>query len=283
MKCTIFYAWQSQLPNSTNRGFIGDALEKALKGLRDDVAVEELPEITQGPGNEPGSPNIGDAILAQLDVATAVVFDVSLVPSGDVPDGHTRDVRPAPNANVLVELGYTLKSAGHERIILVMNTAYGKPEQLPFDFRQRYVVTYKLAEGEDKTEVRKGLVSALSARLKNVLALPPRAGRGPVTVRNGEPYTLLASDRYINFDTTDGAATANMIAPSRIGQTWTFYWAEWGAGHVMPTINAPPGIKMIPYSGKAKPGVAGLVASTTISTPGASYTLIWNGTELGPA
>jgi hypothetical protein len=44
-------------------------------------------------------------------------------------------------------------------------------------------------------------------------------------VRNGEPYTLLASDRYINFDTTDGAATANMIAPSRIGQIWTFNWA----------------------------------------------------------
>ena len=36
---TIFYSWQSDLPNSINRGFIQDCLERAIKELKSD---EEL-------------------------------------------------------------------------------------------------------------------------------------------------------------------------------------------------------------------------------------------------
>src|SRR5258708_84658 len=134
--CTIFYSWQSQSPEKLNRNFIEDALERAAKAIRKDVTVEELPsiEIDQGAANEPGAPNVADAILAKLEKPTAIVFDVGLVP--------TSDARSAPNANVLIELGYAIKSAGYARIVLVMNTAYGPPEQLPFDLRQRHVATY---------------------------------------------------------------------------------------------------------------------------------------------
>ena len=30
---TVFYSWQSDLPNATNRGFIEDCLERALEDL----------------------------------------------------------------------------------------------------------------------------------------------------------------------------------------------------------------------------------------------------------
>jgi hypothetical protein len=33
---TVFYSWQSDLPNKTNRGFIKDALEGACKELSAD-------------------------------------------------------------------------------------------------------------------------------------------------------------------------------------------------------------------------------------------------------
>jgi hypothetical protein len=69
------------------------------------------------------------------------------------------------------------------------------------------------------------LGAKFDAQNQKLAALESAAIQTTATVRNGEPYTLLASDRYINFDTTDGAATANMIAPSRIGQIWTFNWA----------------------------------------------------------
>ncbi|HEY1376485.1 MAG TPA: hypothetical protein VGF55_06805 [Gemmataceae bacterium] len=31
---TVFYSWQSDLPNATNRGFIQDALERAARDIR---------------------------------------------------------------------------------------------------------------------------------------------------------------------------------------------------------------------------------------------------------
>lgn len=31
MKCTIFYSWQSDLPNKDNRSFIENCIEKAIK------------------------------------------------------------------------------------------------------------------------------------------------------------------------------------------------------------------------------------------------------------
>jgi hypothetical protein len=39
-----------------------------------------------------------------------------------------------PNANVLIELGYTMKSLGTmERVVLVMNTTLGDDTKLPFE------------------------------------------------------------------------------------------------------------------------------------------------------
>ena len=46
MKKVVFYSWQSDLPNSTNRGFIQDALEKAAKAIeRDDTIGLEALEV----------------------------------------------------------------------------------------------------------------------------------------------------------------------------------------------------------------------------------------------
>lgn len=48
-------------------------------------------------------------------------------------------MRATPNPNVLVELGYAAHSLGWDRIIVVVNTAHGAIEELPFDFRARIV------------------------------------------------------------------------------------------------------------------------------------------------
>lgn len=34
MKRTIFYSWQSDLPNNSNRGFIESCIESSLKDLK---------------------------------------------------------------------------------------------------------------------------------------------------------------------------------------------------------------------------------------------------------
>ncbi|MCB1593264.1 MAG: hypothetical protein KDI90_12525 [Alphaproteobacteria bacterium] len=51
---TVFYSWQSDLPNKTNRGFIEEALEKALQNLKAHIKVEVCPRLDKDTKNEPG-------------------------------------------------------------------------------------------------------------------------------------------------------------------------------------------------------------------------------------
>jgi hypothetical protein len=50
MRVTIFYSWQSDLPNNTNRGFIERALEKAIASIGTEKRVGDRagPRARQG-------------------------------------------------------------------------------------------------------------------------------------------------------------------------------------------------------------------------------------------
>jgi len=84
---TIFYSWQSDLPNNTNRGFIQDALEKAVKELKKDETIEPAVRadliIDHDTAGVPGSPDISATILAKIDAADVFVADLSII--GEVP------------------------------------------------------------------------------------------------------------------------------------------------------------------------------------------------------
>lgn len=166
MECKIFYSWQSDLPNSTNRGFIQEALEKAAKVIRNDKSIEIEPVIDRDTAGVPGSPDIADTILFKIENSQIFVADVSIINSQS-------PLRKAPNPNVLVELGYAMQTPGLGRIIMVMNTAHGKPEVLPFDLRMRRIVSYEIAEGEkDKAAERKKLTAFLEQAIREILKNP---------------------------------------------------------------------------------------------------------------
>jgi hypothetical protein len=74
-----------------------------------------------------------------------------------------------PNPNVLIELGYAVKTLGWNRIVCVFNMAFGRVEDLPFDLRQRRVRCYTLPQGCDKAEQRKLLTGLLEADLRSIL------------------------------------------------------------------------------------------------------------------
>lgn len=44
MQRVIFYSWQADLPNNTNRGFIQGALEQAANAIAADLAIEPVIE-----------------------------------------------------------------------------------------------------------------------------------------------------------------------------------------------------------------------------------------------
>lgn len=112
----------------------------------------------------------------------------------------------------------------------------------------------------------------------------PNAGGTAKLVLSGQNYTLQPTDTVVIFDTSGGSpGSATMIAPSYVGQRWTFYWWSWDPATVdasKPVIYAPPGMKIVPFGGQTAPGNAGLASSTEIRTPGASYGVVWDSQEI---
>lgn len=183
---SVFYSWQSDLPNRINRNFIGDALEKATKQIKRDDEYLVEPVIDRDTLGKAGAPNIAETILNKIEQAQVFVCDISIINSQ-----FESKIRQTPNPNVLFELGYAYKILGEERIILVMNTTFGGPEKLPFDLKMNRVITYNLLDSneeslrekikrflsvtseqtrEDKQKTKKGLVGILKKAIEAIIA-----------------------------------------------------------------------------------------------------------------
>jgi hypothetical protein len=151
---TVFYSWQSDILAKFNRTFIEEALKAALTKLSADATLIpalrdselSLDKDTQGVA---GSPPIADTILQKIEDCSVFVADLTFV-------GETsRDIvgrkrRFFPNPNVLIEYGYALRCHGHERLIGIVNIAFGEShsDNLPFDLRHlRWPITYDLERG----------------------------------------------------------------------------------------------------------------------------------------
>ena len=164
MHQTIFYSWQSDLSDRTNRAFILDALEQAAQAVRSDASVGVDPVIDRDTAGVAGSPGIAATIFAKIAKADIFVPDVSLVTSH-----HAK--RHSPNPNVLLELGFAMSQLSWDRVVMVMNTAFGDPARLPFDLRGHRVVTYKCSDepGTIKTGEQRALEKKLTDAITAIL------------------------------------------------------------------------------------------------------------------
>jgi hypothetical protein len=163
VKVTVFYSWQSDLPNNTNRGFIQSVIEKAIQTIKRDETFDLdicLERDTQG---EPGSPNIVATILQKIEDCDIFVADISVV-TRDLEEGQ----RFSPNPNVMIELGYAIKSIGWERIILFCNEIYGTGDKLPFDIQQHRRIGYELRPDDEKPVVRERLAKICRTALAEI-------------------------------------------------------------------------------------------------------------------
>lgn len=163
MSYILFYSWQSDLPNSTNRGFIEKALENTARAISSDETLEVEPVIDRDTSGIPGAPDIANTIFAKIEQSQVFVCDVSIINEISSP-------RPTPNPNVLIELGYAMKVLGAEKIVMIMNTTFGDPNLLPFDLRMRRVITYFMREeNKDRVSERKKLQQKLEMAIRLIL------------------------------------------------------------------------------------------------------------------
>lgn len=197
MQRIVFYSWQSDLPNASNRGLIQNALEAAAAAIAADDTVQIEPVVDRDTQGVPGAPDIASTIFAKITGADIVVADVSIV-------GRPEDGRPTPNPNVLIELGYALKALGHERVILVFNEAFGNIQELPFDLRMRRLVVYNMpAEVRERAsgrrELQRKLDVAIRAGLGHVRPVSVGAPAVPAVsaIENGQPNRILVVRRNL--------------------------------------------------------------------------------------
>ncbi len=175
MDFRIFYSWQSDLPNNTNRGFIQDALERASRNVAKDDTVEVEPVVDRDTKGLTGSPAIDHAIFEKIEGAQAFVADVSIVNQG-------ADGRKTPNPNVLLELGFAAKALGWGRVVLVFNTATGDPTvDLPFDLRPRRRIEYRAEPNEtDRSEAKKHLMGTMEDAIRQMIDQEHQRPAAPV-------------------------------------------------------------------------------------------------------
>lgn len=169
-KFVVFYSWQSDLAGRANRSLIEDALEAAAKNLRADESLEVQPVMDRDTAGIAGAPDIAATIFEKIDKANAFVADVSFITSRT---SKRQRLRPCPNPNVLLELGYALHRHGWDRVLLVFNEHYGSIADLPFDLRGRRVLAYRSSpDDSDRATPKRILQARLSDELRRMAAVP---------------------------------------------------------------------------------------------------------------
>ena len=169
----VFYSWQSDTPREVGKGFIREALDRAVAGLVIDEA--ERPLIDQDTQGVRGSPVIAETIFEKIRVANVLVVDVTLV-------GRTAQDKRLINSNVAIEMGYALGVHGDEVLVKVMNTHYGPPDDLPFDLRhRRWPVRFSLPHDATQPQ-REKVLGQLTGELKDIIGQYIEANRPPPEV-----------------------------------------------------------------------------------------------------
>jgi hypothetical protein len=146
MSKTVFYSWQSD-DRRTNT-YIKSALDEAVGEIREETIV--IDRDTQG---ERGAVSIADVIMRKISQSDIFLADISI--TGSVNE------RSIVNQNVLFELGYAVGKLDFDNIILVANRDLGPIETLPFDIRNRRIVSFSLKHEDQQALLAKTLTSIL--------------------------------------------------------------------------------------------------------------------------
>jgi hypothetical protein len=198
----VFYAWQTDRLQRLNRHLIRIALNLAAKDISDDPSTGVQVRIESDTENELGHVPVTDTILRKIAACDAFVPDLTFV-------AKTEAGKLVPNPNVMLEYGYALRAKSHSVMIPVMNTAYGPPEQLPFDMGHlRHPLQYHLpvtAKNAERRAVRKALKEDIERILRLMIDAAP--------TRPGTAFQEAQSTESPAFFFPHGAAIANFGFP----------------------------------------------------------------------
>ncbi|WP_242927439.1 hypothetical protein [Pontibacter vulgaris] len=247
MKLKIFYSWQTTTSTKYNKNFILSCIEKAVKKVKLKPELKEVEfVILEGVTGEPGSPQVASKIADER-IPTCDIFisDLSVVNHISTFKKFVRNIvgdqfKPFQNNNVIYEHGVAYNAIGLEKMIGVLNTTYGSPNEnpanIPFDLKHiRFPIEYTYSEAtKNKEEVQKKLVDDLASAIKETakFALQNQKSKfHPLQVWSDWENSILTPQQFISNDKTkevtklvlDGLTNANqtirILGLSGLGKT----------------------------------------------------------------
>jgi len=221
MVISIFYSWQSEHPELLNRYFIRDALEKAIKAIKQEYKLEESLRVDYDTKGTPGAPEIVNTIFSKIERSSVFVADVSFT-------SKSTTGRLCANPNVLIELGFALKSLGGERLILVMNDEFGSPkDHMPFNLAaRRWPIIFTLSPNADK-ETRKKVLEDLTCKLKDALKAMAESG---ILLSTPATSSSISSDRVLFTELLEqfpyNSDMIYLLRDNDVGNSFPSKWLE---------------------------------------------------------
>lgn len=170
-KFKIFYSWQSDLPGNKTRNFIRECIDEAIELAHESETIEaERDEATTG---TTGSPNIVTTLFSKIDDCDLFIADLSLCFTEE-----QKTEKRSPNPNVMLELGYAVKTLGWERVICLCNVDFG--DKYPFDVAHNRITNFSL-DGKSKKEVKAEIAKIIFINIRELRNINPRAKTGLAT------------------------------------------------------------------------------------------------------
>jgi hypothetical protein len=163
---SVFYSWQSDLPNETNLNALRQVLREAASHIENELDEIKI-DIDEATRNATGSPNIPQMIFRKIENCDIFVCDLTTINSTG------NDLRKVPNPNVLIELGFAIAMIGWERIIILFNKVHGNfPNDLPFDIDRHRATPFNITDKKDN-DGKKQIANVLKGAIKAIIVKSP--------------------------------------------------------------------------------------------------------------
>ena len=158
---SIFYSWQSDLPQKYNHYYIKKCIDKAIKLIKSELNVNI--KIETDTRNSSGLETIEKTILTKIGACDLFIADITPI-SNDVKNAKVKGI---PNPNVMFELGYAVRALGWSRILMINNDKYGGKEIAPFDINHHNIIGYYLDDKSNQDCCELNLVQILKEKISN--------------------------------------------------------------------------------------------------------------------
>jgi len=205
----LFYSWQSDRDSKVCKEFIWRALEEAAGRIEAEHGIAlRLDRDTLGLA---GTPAVTKAILDKISACDIFVADMTFVGRAE-----SASQKYLPNPNIMTEYGYARAVKASDRILLVMNTAFGPPRELPFDMREfRFPAEYSIestVSDSARRQRRSAFAETLVPHLLEVIAVVQMEREKDAPFDDREERVLAALTN-LDLSTNRGELPTRVVGP----------------------------------------------------------------------